>query len=1057
MAFETTGTLTTLTKSFSNAQKPDLTGLVYTLNGQSISVDVVGSPDTASEETVTQALGGATDYDLSWTDRHTDFRLEFTLSTADDSQTPVVDEATLVETVGYATSTTQATVTFDSFAQATGSATSTTQATLTPSSRSSPAPAYAVTFLPDVTENDITPVDESVEDELTVPNANVADYGDVRYQIRASGSGNAFGSDVVVSQGGADATLTGLPDGEQFDIRARSETEHVTGTYATTTATTLLPAPTVTLQSAGTNSVALTITDNADNEDEIRVERRQEYADGFGPYIEVASLAPDTTSYTDSDVVPGTTYEYRVSNVTEHATSGTTLEVTTTADAPQDTTPRQSGWYVRLTASDGNVRTFTSDGNPERDPSLNDLEEVTLSVSKDESWDDPKWEDADADVWQDGARLPVDTLVEREQLAGETRLLCVGPGVLYESAQYEFSNTDIHAEFAAVCNDAGVPVTVVPPEADNRQLADVDTENDFRDVYQDPNDDTPIAIRSDGSVDVQQTSWVFEGENWGNTSTQTFGDGDRAEFVGFSGTLAEDVVPDLALISQTFTTEREIPSSEVSVQLRYAEWNRGGEVRIKIDGQTVYGNIGLGNSTTSTEWIEALGGLTYENDTAGEEVGPPPTLEPGDHTITIECVPFTDPSQTNPAEGIFAVDLFNVHDKRYAPTFPNSTTAGTNRLAGPQNYPDSIESVFLHNGFLSATGARFEGTFNNLSNTQAIALSNDYGASYDAASNADTLETDFAQPGPDIQLRVTLGGYGSDGTPQQGAFGQTLESYTLGEDIRDSPPLTNDQFSGRYKDILGSLVDRGRALYAVEWSRENQRIELRMSNVADLTSARDLDLVDYQWATRTLGRQVELATIEGGAQTVRAEGVTADTVNENNLDRQTLIAGREQVRAADDGTVYVRGTDYDMNYILGNLIVDAQGNISDGELLEVDYEWKPEGEFAIGGFDDRNQLIETFVGASTDEICQSVAYYLVDRLSDPVISGQATIRDVPPGLSLLEVFAADPVPSDVIDSFYVQNASAREGRVQATIQSRRRTGDVISTVSSALNSVSDRV
>lgn len=94
--YESSGTLTTIEKSFSTPQTPDLTGLSYTLNGESISVDVVGSPGTASEEIVTQSLGGASSYDLAWNASHSDFEVVFNLSTADDQTTPTVDDLTLV-------------------------------------------------------------------------------------------------------------------------------------------------------------------------------------------------------------------------------------------------------------------------------------------------------------------------------------------------------------------------------------------------------------------------------------------------------------------------------------------------------------------------------------------------------------------------------------------------------------------------------------------------------------------------------------------------------------------------------------------------------------------------------------------------------------------------------------------------------------------------------------------------------------------------------------------------------------------------------------------------
>jgi len=82
-----TGNLLTATKSYPTDVKPDLRSLEYSLNGGSIELTVIGSPETASEEQVSQSLGGANEYDLSWTESHSDFRVKILL-TKSGSNTP---------------------------------------------------------------------------------------------------------------------------------------------------------------------------------------------------------------------------------------------------------------------------------------------------------------------------------------------------------------------------------------------------------------------------------------------------------------------------------------------------------------------------------------------------------------------------------------------------------------------------------------------------------------------------------------------------------------------------------------------------------------------------------------------------------------------------------------------------------------------------------------------------------------------------------------------------------------------------------------------------------
>lgn len=89
------GFLTTATKSFSSAVEPNLTNLSYVLNGETISIDVIGSPGTADEEVVTQSLDGSSSYSLTWSATHTDFRVEPNMSTSSPPTTPTLSQISL--------------------------------------------------------------------------------------------------------------------------------------------------------------------------------------------------------------------------------------------------------------------------------------------------------------------------------------------------------------------------------------------------------------------------------------------------------------------------------------------------------------------------------------------------------------------------------------------------------------------------------------------------------------------------------------------------------------------------------------------------------------------------------------------------------------------------------------------------------------------------------------------------------------------------------------------------------------------------------------------------
>jgi hypothetical protein len=904
------------------------------------------------------------------------------------------------------------------------------------------------TALPDTTVNAITPIDASVEDELTLPNADVADYGDVRYQIRVAGSGDPYGSDVVVSQGGSDATFTGLADGEKYGIRARSETEHADGTYTEVTEITKLPSPSVTLSAAAT-SVTLGITDNADNEDAITVDRRREYTDGFGGWAEIASLVPDATSYTDDTVLPGTTYDYRVTNETEHVMSATVVTTTTDSLRPRDRAPT-SGWYVEVDTPSG-TRRPTIVGEPQREPALNNLEAVSIPVPKDAVWSEPAFDDAPVRVWYDGERLPIEELQSVEQRPGRTILYAEGGTELYVPDRYEFSNTDVHAAFGDVVADTPYTATITTPDASNREFDTVDDDEVFRDYLESTAETFPV-VTDGGDLRPAQTNFWVEAEdesNSGVTENVDFPDGDPQ----WSGAQAVDIVGNA--VSFTITTEHKIAADDFTLAARFSTAGPpdgddvegfDGEVVTELDGTAVSGLI-FDDSTVTKTLITLSPGTTS---------GVTSDVAAGSHTIQLSVE-----DAGVGINGSFYLDGVAVYDGSRHDLSNWSLETWDNReyYNDPPLFPSGgLDVLLLHEGFLSATGARVEASFDDLSGDQALALSNDYGSTYTTASNTDVLETDFASPGADIQMRVTLDAYGSRQitTPLQNYRGQTLQEYTLFEDVRDSPPLQNDQFSGNREAILTDLVQRGDALWGLSWDHDAEEIVVEMTNAGDRVSGHDLNLADYQWSTETLGRQVEWADIRGGAQTVRAEEFAADTVNEVALAHDNLIAGREQVRDADSGQVYTRGTDYEINYLLGNITAASDGGISDGQSLVIDYEWKPKGEFAAGGADAKKKLVRTFVGANTDAICRSIAYYLVQELGEPIESGTATISELPPGVSVLEALSASALPQR--GDWTLRGApTVQDGRVQLPIANRQRVEDVVSDIQGRLDQHGERI
>lgn len=87
--------LESATKSTGAAIAPNLSNLTYSLNGETIDLKVIGSPGEAGEEVVTQTLDGASNYSLTWSNTHTDFRVRPEFTTTDPTTSPTFSAVTL--------------------------------------------------------------------------------------------------------------------------------------------------------------------------------------------------------------------------------------------------------------------------------------------------------------------------------------------------------------------------------------------------------------------------------------------------------------------------------------------------------------------------------------------------------------------------------------------------------------------------------------------------------------------------------------------------------------------------------------------------------------------------------------------------------------------------------------------------------------------------------------------------------------------------------------------------------------------------------------------------
>jgi beta-lactamase superfamily II metal-dependent hydrolase len=168
---------------------------------------------------------------------------------------------------------------------------------------------------------------------------NATDEAGFRIERRSAG-----GSFAQIASVGANVTSfsdTGLPASTTFEYRIAAYSDAGTSAYsntasATTGGSTIQPpaAPSeLSATAASASEIGLKWKDNASNESGFRIERRT----SGGSFAQIASVGPNITSYSDSGLASGTTYDYRVLAFNDGGSSSysNTASATTQSPAPQ--------------------------------------------------------------------------------------------------------------------------------------------------------------------------------------------------------------------------------------------------------------------------------------------------------------------------------------------------------------------------------------------------------------------------------------------------------------------------------------------------------------------------------------------------------------------------------------------------------------------------------------------------------------------------------------------------------------------------------------------------
>jgi len=770
------------------------------------------------------------------------------------------------------------------------------------------------------------------------------------------------------------------------------------------------PVANLAVAAVGQTSVDLSWTDNGTEDTEIRVQRRKQYPDGFGPWATIATLAPDVTSYSDTTVQPDRTYEYRLVSVTSNTTVTTdAVSATTTSAGVRQYRVPSTGWYVEIdhpTEADPIVPRLAAD--PQIDQTVNGLPQLTVPVPYDERWQAQAFEDAAVRAWKDGERAPVETLVGVDYVEQGTQKRTV---LTLEGGQELKQRVQTNIQFAdaddvvrdLVSNNTSYQVTVDDPAAttDEVSMQRADTDAEFETTIADypfPADD-PRTI-ANGRLDCHQTAYFAEGED-GDVGIDTAWDtllDTRWSGGAALGTAAVD-----QSVTFTFDLPYDIPQSAAFADARVGYLDdTHPPFSVSVDSETLVSYTAdedpFGAGITTPEWLR----LDFSN------AQPSADLSAGQHTLTVT----TGGTQASDQSDLF-VDCVVIYDGRYTTSAPpDSSPNGDGLLAWPELGPDSIQTETVDAQAINqVVGGRLTTTQDSVANNQAVALSNDQGGSYPlSASNSATVDGTFPSASGQIRARFTQSYYDSGSGPVVYDAAQSISLYELFADQEDTPVLIDRSFDGQLVDVLQTIAADKDLVFEVRAAGDDQ-LSFEMAPAGGRSSDADPDIVSYDISKSTRSPEmIERAVIKGGRQRRRGESFTSSHDSAVALAQDDLIEGAEAVYDPGSGAQFDRGTDYEMDYLNGSITVLSTGAMADATTYSIDYDYKPQASYTQPSTSDPKTVVRHLPAVQSEQTARQVAYITVQKFGEPVYTATFTIPDAA-GWSVIDEIDPSRIPT----------------------------------------------
>jgi len=898
-----------------------------------------------------------------------------------------------------------------------------------------------------------------VEDEVAVAIPDVIDNGLYRVQIRETGestwdsNATGFAETTVTADadtsGTEDTTIGGREDGEEYEVRVRTESADA-GTTAWTSPVSIVTkfpeASGLSSPSQGRTTLDLSWTDNADNEDGQYIERRELLEDGNTDWAQLVDVGANTESHTDASVIPSRTYEYRIRAYTDDTDAlSNTASVTSDTARVRTTAVPATGWYVEVDHPSGRTLTPEIVDKPTLDPTLNGLPTATIPVPGTDRWNNESdWEQAPIRVWEDGHRQPLEEIDSVEQTPSGAVITAVGGVALRERQQVDVIERDAHLVAQDTIQAAGLVANVDDPAAGTDAdvpLASPSTKSEMLDALDtEPTATSLYDVLDGGELVTRQTAHFVEAKD-ATVQIASVANFDDATFSAGAGVNITDWEKNgtPAAIETTVDLDHTIPSGNAEAAARFQAPNGDhAGFRILIDGEEVLNfpadsltaESSPGWQQTSTASTDLSDSVTVRLEATGASAGSSPALY---------------------------VDALALADTRVTPGYTETVTDGV--IEGPDEYPASVQIQTADEVTVrQVVGGGLTVGITNTGGAQALALSNDQGATYPvSAANSDSVEGSFSSGSTTLRARFTLGGY--DSQPSTSPAGrtapQTISEWALDADLEDVPLLANRSFDATGEEILTRVADYADDLWEVTWDESTGALAVEWTNAGQRAADPRVELTDYTSNT-DYSKLYRKAVIKGTLVPETDVTVTVQHDTWVDLPDKFLSETGELVRTPNETTKFERGVDYELEPNAGRIKALSTGSITDGADVLIDYQRHIVGEFESNAYDGTYPVfVETLPEITTSRNARQAARVAVGALSDPLVTWSVTVSDLPPSVDLVDALALEQVPAD--GPLETWSVSSSPGQLQLQGGNRDPISETLGRIQSRLAAVSQKV